>query len=76
MKVTGAWRKLHYAVVHNLYSSHYITRLVKSRRMSKVSHVACRGEVRNAYRILVRNQEGKKLLQRPMHRWKEHIKIE
>jgi hypothetical protein len=33
-----------------------------------VGHVACTGEMRNAYNILVRQLEGKRLLRRPRHR--------
>jgi hypothetical protein len=32
--------------------------------------------MRNAYRILVGNFEGKKLLERPRHRYKDNIKVE
>jgi hypothetical protein len=31
--VTGDWRKLHNKELHNLYSSPYIIRMIKSRRM-------------------------------------------
>jgi hypothetical protein len=46
------WRKLNSEELHNLYSSPNIIRMIKSRRMSWEVHVACRGEKRNAYRIL------------------------
>jgi hypothetical protein len=42
-EVTGSWRKLHKEKLHNLYSSPNITRMVKSRRMRWVWHVACMG---------------------------------
>jgi hypothetical protein len=32
------------------------------------------GEMRNAYKILVENYEGKRLLRRPMRRWDDNIK--
>jgi hypothetical protein len=32
-------------------------------------------EMRNAYKVLVRNPEGKRLLRRPRHRWDDNIKI-
>jgi hypothetical protein len=31
-------------------------------------HVACMGEGRNVYRVLVRRSEGKRQLKRPRHR--------
>jgi hypothetical protein len=36
----GGWRKLHNEELHNLYSSPSIIRLMKSRRMRWVGHVA------------------------------------
>jgi hypothetical protein len=52
-EVTGGWRKQHNEVLHSLYSSSSIIRMVKSRRMRWVGHVARMGEKRNAYRILL-----------------------
>jgi hypothetical protein len=37
---TGGWRKLHNEELHNLYSSPSIIRIIKSRRMRWVGHVA------------------------------------
>jgi hypothetical protein len=37
--VMGGWIKLHNAVLHNLYSSPSIIRIIKSRRMRWVGHV-------------------------------------
>jgi hypothetical protein len=42
-KVTGGWRKLHNEELHNMYSSSSIIRLIKSRRMRWVGHVARMG---------------------------------
>jgi hypothetical protein len=39
-EVTGDWRKLHNEELHNLYSLPNIIRLIKSRRMKWVGHVA------------------------------------
>jgi hypothetical protein len=51
-EVTGGWRKLHNEDIHNLYPSPSIIRVIKSRAMRWVEHVAQMGEKRNAYRIL------------------------
>jgi hypothetical protein len=51
--------KLHNEELHSLYSSPDIIR-IKSRRMRWTGHVACMGEMRNAYRILVGEPEGKR----------------
>jgi hypothetical protein len=39
--------------------------MIKSRKMKQLGHVACMGEIRNAYNILVGKPEGKKPLGRP-----------
>jgi hypothetical protein len=46
-EVTGKWRKLHNAELHNLYSSPNIIRQIKSRMMRWVGHVAHMGEERS-----------------------------
>jgi hypothetical protein len=51
-EVTGGWRKLHNEEFRDLYSSPSIIRIMKSRRMRWVGHVARMGEKRNAYRLL------------------------
>jgi hypothetical protein len=38
--VMGGWRKLYNEVLHNLYSSPSIIRIIRSRRMGWVGHVA------------------------------------
>jgi hypothetical protein len=49
----GEWRKLHNKELQDLYSSPSIIRIIKSRRMRWVSHVARMGEKRNSYRLFV-----------------------
>jgi hypothetical protein len=51
-EVTGEWRKLHKEELRDLYSSPSLIRVIKSRRMRFVGHVARMGEKRNAYRLL------------------------
>jgi hypothetical protein len=60
--VTGGWRKLYNEELHNLYSSLSIIRIIKSRRMRWVVHVARMGEKRNVYRLLVAKPKGKRPL--------------
>jgi hypothetical protein len=48
----GSWRKLH-DEIHSLYSSPNIFRVIKSRRVKCVGHVARMGEGRGVYRVLV-----------------------
>jgi hypothetical protein len=67
-EVTGGWRRLHNEELHGLYSSPSTVRVIKSRRMRWVGHVARMGEVRGAYNILVGRTEGRRPLERPRHR--------
>jgi hypothetical protein len=39
-EATGGWRKLHNEELHNFYSLPSIIRMIKSRRMGWVGHVA------------------------------------
>jgi hypothetical protein len=71
----GLWRKLHNDELHSMYSSLNIVRVIKSRRMRWAGHVACTGEGRGVYRVLVGKPEGKRPLGRPRHRWEDNIKM-
>jgi hypothetical protein len=75
-EVTGEWRKLHNEELCDLYSSSSIIRIIKSRRMRWVGHVARMGEKRNTYRLLVGKPEGKRPLRRPRHRWVDNIRMD
>jgi len=52
-EVTGKWRKLFSEELDDLYSTPNIVRVIKSRRMRWVRHVACVGERRGVYMDLV-----------------------
>jgi len=75
-EVTGEWRKSHNEVLSDLYSLPNIVRVVKSRRMRWAGHVACMGEGRGVYRVLVGKPEGKRPLGRPRCRWEDNIKMD
>ena len=64
-EATGVWRKLHSEEPDDLYSSPNIIWVIKSRRMRWAGLVACVGEKRGVYRILVGKPEGKRPLGRP-----------
>ena len=74
-EVTGEWRKLRKGELNDLYFSPSIVRVIKLRRMRWVWHVACMGERRGVYRVLVRKPEGKRQLGKPRRRWEENIKL-
>jgi hypothetical protein len=75
-QVTGQWRKLHNEELHNLYSSTYIIRQIKSRKMTWAGHVKRKGQGRNVYRVLVGKPEGKRPLEKPRRRWEDGIKMD
>ena len=59
-----------------MYSSPNIIRNFKSRRLRWAGHVARTERFRNAYRVLVRNPESKRPLERPRRRWEDNIKMD
>ena len=52
-EVTKEWRKLNDEELNDKDSSHNIVRVIKSRRMRWVVHVARMGERKGIYRVLV-----------------------
>jgi len=45
-RVTGEWRRFHNEELNDLYTTHNIVRVIKSRRMRWAGHVARMGEER------------------------------
>ena len=74
-EVTGEWRKLHNEELNDLYFLPNIVRMVKSRRMRWVGHVARMGVDRGVHRVLVGKLEGKGPLGRPRRGWEDNIKM-
>jgi 3-oxoacyl-ACP reductase-like protein len=74
-EVTGEWRKLHNEEINDLYSSPSV-RVIKSRRMRWVGHVARIGERKEVYLVLVGKPEGKRPLGRSRRRWEDNIKMD
>jgi hypothetical protein len=68
-EIIEGWRKLQNEELHNLYSSLYVIRMIKLRRMRWEGHVASQEAKMNAYRVLVGKPERKRPLGRPRHRW-------
>jgi hypothetical protein len=75
-EVTGEWRELQNEVLHDLYSSPSIIRIIKVRRMRWAGHVARMGEKRNVYMLLVGKPEGRRPLARPRRRWLDNIRMD
>jgi hypothetical protein len=59
-----------------MYSSPIIAWVMKLRRMRWAGTVACMGEGRGVYRVLVGKLEGKKPLGRLRYRWEDNIKMD
>jgi hypothetical protein len=74
--MTGEWGKLYNEELHNLYSSPNIIRKTRSERMRWAGLVACMGEKREVYKVLVGKPKGKKPLGRPRHKWEDGIRID
>jgi hypothetical protein len=73
---TGEWRKLHNEEFNNLLCLLNTVRVIKSRIMRCVVHVARMGERKSVYRVLVGKPEGKRPLGIPRHRWEDNIKMD
>jgi hypothetical protein len=67
---------LHNEVLLNLHRSLNIIRQIKLRRMRWAGHVACMGQEREEYKVLVGKSEGKRRLGRPRHRWEDGISMD
>jgi len=49
--VTGEWRRLHNEELYDLYSSPYIIRVIKSRKIRWAKYVTRMGDMKEAYRV-------------------------
>jgi len=68
-EVRGEWIKLHNEELNDLYCSPNIFRVIKSKRMRWVGHVARMGEARGVDGVLVEKPEIRRPLGRPRRRW-------
>ena len=66
---------LHNEELNDLYSSPNIVWVIKS-RMKWAGNVACMGERRGIFRVLVGKPESKRPLGRPRCRWEDNIKMD
>jgi hypothetical protein len=68
-EAVGDWRRLHNKELHDLYVSPSIIRMIKSRKMKWVDHVARMREMGSEYKRVAGKPEGKRTLGRPRRRW-------
>jgi hypothetical protein len=50
--------------------------VIKSRMMRWTGHLACLGEIRSAYKILIRKPKRRRPLGIARHRWEDNIKTD
>jgi hypothetical protein len=62
-EVRGEWRRLHNEELNDLYSSPNIIWVIKPRRIRWAVHVACMGERKVSYKVLVVKPGGKNRLE-------------
>jgi len=75
-EVKGEWSRLHNEELNDLCSSPNIVRVIKSRKMRWVGHVARLGEKREVYRVLVGKPEGKRPMGKPRRKWADNIRMD
>jgi hypothetical protein len=75
-EVTREWRKLHNEGLNDLYCPPNIVRVFRLRRMRWAGHVACMGESRGAYRVVVGKPAVKRPLGRTNSRWEDNTKMD
>jgi hypothetical protein len=68
LRQDNMWRRLHNEELYDIYFLSNVIWVIKSRRMRWAAQVACRGDRRGAYRVLVGIPKGKRPLERPRHR--------
>jgi hypothetical protein len=61
-RLTGEWRKLRNEELNDLYSSPNIVRMIKSRRMRWMGHVARMEEGRGVHKVLGGETRGKETI--------------
>jgi hypothetical protein len=61
--------------LYNVYTSPDITRVINIWSMRWAGHVAHMGEMRNAFKVLLRKPKGKRAVGKHNRRWDDNIKI-
>jgi hypothetical protein len=69
-EVTGEWRKLHIEELNDLYCLPTIVQVIKSRSIRWAGHIACVGERRGVYRVLVGKPGERDHLEDPGVDWR------
>ena len=75
-EVPEQWRRLNKEELTDLYCSPSIFQVIKSRIMRWAGHVARMREQEKCMQGFGGKPEGKRPFGRPMHRWKDNIKMD
>jgi hypothetical protein len=75
-EITRELRKLHNKELSHLYCSPNTFRVIKSRKIRWVGHVARMGQRRGVYSVLVGKPKGERPLGRPKFKWEDNIKMD
>jgi hypothetical protein len=70
------WRRILNADVYDPYPTSNIIRVIQSRTMGWVGHMARMVYGRGSYKVLVGKPEGKGTLVRPRRRWEDNTKMD
>jgi hypothetical protein len=74
--VTEEWRRLHNEELHALNASPNTIRVTIPRRIRLAGNVACMGDRRGAYTVLMTTPEARRPLERPRREWEDNIKMD
>jgi hypothetical protein len=75
-EVTGDWKRLHNEEVRNLYASHNIIRVIKSRRWIWAGYVARLRKTRNVYKNFTGKTARNRPLRRHRRRWEDNVRLD
>jgi hypothetical protein len=71
-EVLEGWRRLYNETLYNLYTSSDINKMIKSRKVRRMGHVAHMGEMRNTYRLVTGKPEGRT----PLGRQESNVRMD
>ena len=69
------WISFHNEELHSLYCSPNEVKVIKSRRLRWVGHVARMEKGRTSLKILTSKPPRKRPLESPKHRWEDNMRI-
>jgi hypothetical protein len=74
-EVAGEWIRLINEKLYDLFSLRSIIRVIKSRVMRWIEHVASMGQKRGTFKVTMWRTDGNRQLGRTRRRWEDNIKM-